>query len=109
MACLINGSFVDFETIFTKTDAIKEVDLSDKIKAHDFEIPFSVRTNKEANIFLCDNSPHNCYWVQLGGQEEPETANAECHKEGLPNTNGSINGICGTKPNKTAVSFISVT
>jgi hypothetical protein len=48
-----------------------------------FDIPFSIRTEKEAHIFLCDGEdPHesNCYWIMLQAFGGSETAIRKCSK-----------------------------
>jgi hypothetical protein len=52
-----------------------------------FDIPFSIRTEKEAHIFLCDGEdPHesNCYWFMLQAFSGDETAIRKCSKGFVP-------------------------
>jgi hypothetical protein len=52
-----------------------------------FDIPFSIRTEKEAHIFLCDGEdPHesNCYWIMLQAFSGDETAIRKCSKGFVP-------------------------
>jgi hypothetical protein len=53
-------------------------------------IPFSIRTEKEAHIFLCDGEdPHesNCYWFMLQAFDGNETAIRKCSKKSIPKIN----------------------
>jgi hypothetical protein len=55
-----------------------------------FDIPFSIRTEKEAHIFLCDGEdPHesNCYWFMLQAFDEKEIAIRKCSKGFVPKIN----------------------
>jgi hypothetical protein len=55
-----------------------------------FDIPFSIRTEKEAHIFLCDGEdPHesNCYWIMLQAFGGSETAIRKCSKTFIPKIN----------------------
>ncbi|CAH1364012.1 unnamed protein product, partial [Tenebrio molitor] len=55
-----------------------------------FDIPFSIRTEKQAHIFLCDGEdPHesNCYWVMLQTYGERLTAILKCPKKSVPKSN----------------------
>jgi hypothetical protein len=49
-----------------------------------FDIPFSIRTENEAHIFLCDGEdPHesNCYWFMLQTFDGKETAIQNVQKD----------------------------
>lgn len=101
----------DFDTIVTKTtDKLlsREVHLPNDINASDFEIPFSVRINSEALVFLCDNNRHasNCYWVLIGGWNGSKTAIGKSSTERLSNTDyyNFINSFY-TPLNETVVSI----
>jgi hypothetical protein len=51
-----------------------------------FDIPFSIRTEKEAHIFLCDGEdPHesNCYWFMLQSSEGYQIIK-KCPKKYVP-------------------------
>jgi hypothetical protein len=55
-----------------------------------FDIPFSIRTENEAHIFLCDGEdPHesNCYWIMLQTLDGRKTAIAKCPKKCVPKIN----------------------
>jgi hypothetical protein len=55
-----------------------------------FDIPFSIRTEKEAHIFLCDGEdPHesNCYWFMLQAFSGSGTAIRKCSKKCIPKIN----------------------
>jgi hypothetical protein len=55
-----------------------------------FDIPFSIRTEREAHIFLCDGEdPHesNCYWFMLQAFGGSETVIRKCSKGSVPKIN----------------------
>jgi hypothetical protein len=55
-----------------------------------FDIPFSIRTENEAHIFLCDGEdPYesNCYWFMLQAFSGNETAIRKCSKKTIPKIN----------------------
>jgi hypothetical protein len=55
-----------------------------------FDIPFSIRTEKEAHIFLCDGEDppeSNCYWFMLQAFSGNETAIRKCSKKSIPKIN----------------------
>jgi hypothetical protein len=55
-----------------------------------FDISFSIRTENEAHIFLCDGEdPHesNCYWIMLQTLDGRKTAIAKCPKKCVPKIN----------------------
>jgi hypothetical protein len=55
-----------------------------------FDIPFSIRTEKEAHIFLCDGEDpreSNCYWFMLQAFDGRGTAIRKCPKKTVPKIN----------------------
>lgn len=67
------------------------------LDASDFEIPFSIRINNEAHIYLCDMSDHDpcfsdCYWILLGGWGGNRTAIRKCDKGQIPSRIDSYPG-----------------
>lgn len=58
-------------------------------KNRNFEIPFSVRAEKDAFLFLCtlenQKPPDNdCYWILLGSNNNNKTAIRKCFEEKIP-------------------------
>jgi hypothetical protein len=65
-----------------------------------FDIPFSIRSEKEAHIFLCDGEdPHesNCYWFMLQTFGGSETAIQKCPKKSVPKIKKWTQGECEEK------------
>lgn len=83
------------------------------INITDFEIPFSVRIDSEAHMFLCDENSSNssvnsCYWIILGGWEGQKTAITKCsEKQILNNFDDYLTDPCSKAPSTTDVSFYS--
>lgn len=107
----LSTRILEFETIVTNTGEAfltREVDLPYNINATDFEMPFSVRINNEANVFLCSNSVinnSNCYWIVLGGWEGRKTAIRKCPvKELLYSHKNNFSELCSTPLSQTVVS-----
>lgn len=82
---------LEFETITTQRTIyanFHNIKLPSDINSSDFEIPFSIRINNEAHIYLCDlnhdPSDSDCYWILLGGWGGNKTAIRRCEKGQIP-------------------------
>jgi hypothetical protein len=66
-----------------------------------FDIPFSIRTEGEAHIFLCDGKDppeSNCYWFMLQTFNGNEIAIQKCSKKSIPKINNErAQGECKMK------------
>jgi hypothetical protein len=88
------------EYVTSDRDPLKFITVLSTLKFN-FDIPFSMRTEKDAHILLCDGEdPHesNCYWFMLQTFSGNETAIRKCSKKSIPKINNEWSqGECKKK------------